>query len=58
MVPTALQRWGGVLVWVGLHTIGGVIGGAIGVSLMNALVIRGITARSLETIQNNYKGNI
>jgi len=44
MVPKALQRWGGVLGWAGLHVIGGIMGGIIGVSLMNALVIRGIAA--------------
>jgi len=43
MAPTALQRWGGVLGWAGLHAIGGIIGGIVGVSLMNALVIRGIS---------------
>ena len=46
MVPVALQRWGGVLAWAGLHAIGGVIGGALGVSLMNALIARGITANA------------
>jgi len=44
MSPTALQRWGGVLGWAGLHAIGGIIGGIVGVSLMNALSIRGISA--------------
>ena len=43
MAPKALQRWGGVLGWAGLHAIGGVIGGVVGVSLMNALEIRGIS---------------
>jgi len=48
LVPAVLQKWGGILVWAGLHAIGGVIGGAIGVFLMNALAIRGITAKSIE----------
>ena len=43
MSPIALQRWGGVLGWAGLHAIGGIIGGIVGVSLMNALISRGIT---------------
>ncbi|UCG37462.1 MAG: hypothetical protein JSV64_04115 [Candidatus Bathyarchaeota archaeon] len=42
MQSTALARWGGVLGWVGLHAVGGVIGGIIGVSIMNALSTRGI----------------
>ncbi len=42
MTPMALQNWGGVLGWAGLHAIGGVLGGAIGVTLMNALALRGI----------------
>jgi hypothetical protein len=37
-----LQRWGGILVWAGLHAIGGVLGGVIGVTLVNALILRGI----------------
>ena len=45
MLPTALTRWGGVLGWAGLHAVGGVIGGAIGVTLMNALTARGITTK-------------
>ena len=48
MAPMALQRWGGVLGWAGLHAVGGVIGGAVGVSLMNALSIRGIFAEASE----------
>jgi len=43
MSPMALQRWGGVLGWAGLHAIGGTIGGVVGISLMNALISRGIT---------------
>jgi len=43
MAPKALQRWGGVLGWAGLHAIGGIIGGIVGVSLVNALSIRGIS---------------
>ncbi|MFB0522136.1 MAG: hypothetical protein ACETV1_00060 [Candidatus Bathyarchaeia archaeon] len=45
MVPTELTRWAGVLGWSGLHAVGGVIGGAIGVTIMNALSIRGLTPR-------------
>ncbi|MFX1495643.1 MAG: hypothetical protein ACFFBZ_15270 [Promethearchaeota archaeon] len=42
MEPIALNKWGGVLSWAGLHAIGGVLGGAIGVFLINALISRGI----------------
>jgi len=43
MTPTALQNWGGVAGWAGVHAVGGVLGGAIGVALINALALRGIT---------------
>ncbi len=42
MEPIIRQRWGGMLVWAGLHAAGGVLGGALGVTLMNALILRGI----------------
>ncbi|MDH5447868.1 MAG: hypothetical protein OEY24_05295 [Candidatus Bathyarchaeota archaeon] len=45
MPPVALAKWGGVLSWAGLHAVGGVIGGAVGVSLMNALTVRGIASK-------------
>jgi hypothetical protein len=32
-----LFQWGGVFGWVGLHMIGGIIGGFIGISLVSAL---------------------
>ena len=37
MVAPALAKWGGVLGWAGLHAVGGVIGGVIGVILVSAL---------------------
>lgn len=46
MPPQALTSWGGVAGWAGLHAIGGIIGGAIGVTLMNALTIRGLTPKA------------
>ena len=45
MAAPALIQWGGVLGWAGLHAIGGIIGGGIGVTIMNALSIRGLTPR-------------
>jgi len=42
MPTAALTRWGGILGWAGLHSIGGVIGGALGISLTNALITRGV----------------
>ena len=44
MVPSALIQWGGVLGWAGLHAEG-IIGGFIGITIMNALSIRGLTPR-------------
>lgn len=38
----ALFAWGGVLGWVGLHAIGGLVGGLIGVSLLEGLSARNI----------------
>jgi hypothetical protein len=45
MVAPALARWGGVLGWAGLHAIGGIIGGSIGVVLILGLVARGVRTR-------------
>jgi uncharacterized membrane protein len=42
MAAPALDRWGGVLGWAGLHAIGGVIGGFIGIALVTALATRGV----------------
>jgi len=42
MAAPALTRWGGVLGWVGLHVIGGIIGGFIGVTLVVGLATRGV----------------
>lgn len=39
-----LARWG-VLGWTILHAIGGIIGGAVGVSLITSLASRGISTR-------------
>ncbi len=48
MDPVILQRWGGALVWAGLHAAGGVIGGTLGVLLINVLAKRGIRAGQIE----------
>jgi hypothetical protein len=40
--PLVLASWGGLLGWAGLHAFGGIIGGIIGLVLMNALSVRGI----------------
>jgi len=37
-----LVGWGGVLGWVGLHAVGGVIGGFVGIVLVVGLVARGL----------------
>jgi len=42
MVAPALARWGGVLGWAGLHAVGGIIGGFIGITLVTGLSIRGV----------------
>jgi len=43
-----VARWGGVLVWVALHAVGGVIGGLIGAPLTTALTTRGIPAATVQ----------
>ncbi len=45
MAAPALAKWGGVLGWAGLHAVGGVIGGFIGIALVAGLVARGIRGR-------------
>jgi len=42
MPTVALVKWGGVLGWAGLHAIGGIIGGIIGVFLVIGLISRKI----------------
>jgi hypothetical protein len=42
MAAPALAIWSGVLGWAGLHAIGGVIGGFIGVTLVVGLAARGV----------------
>ncbi len=41
-----LAKWGGILGWAGLHMIGGVIGGAIGVTLVLELMKRRVSVYS------------
>jgi len=42
MAAPALARWGGILGWAGLHAVGGVIGGFIGIALVTGLAARGV----------------
>jgi hypothetical protein len=42
MVTPALAKWGGVLGWVGLHAVGGAVGGSIGIALITGLAARGV----------------
>jgi len=46
MTGSAFNAMGGVLGWAGLHAIGGVLGGAIGTSLVTGLDARKITAKN------------
>jgi hypothetical protein len=56
MSGSALANWGGVFGWAALHSIGGVIGGAIGTFLILALNSRKVLVNG----QNSYskKSNI
>jgi hypothetical protein len=42
MAAPALDNWGGVLGWAGLHSVGGIIGGVIGIVLVTGLDARGV----------------
>ena len=55
MAGPALANWGGVLGWAGLHTIGGVIGGAIGTSLIIALNSRNVLVNGQTKWQQKEK---
>jgi len=57
MVAPALAKWGGVLGWVGLHAVGGVLGGVIGVILVTALIARGIQTQVKQTNQLGKQAN-
>jgi len=48
MAGPALASMGGVLGWAGLHTIGGIVGGAIGTSLVTGLDARKVTVKRSE----------
>lgn len=48
MPAVALANWGGVLAWVGLHAIGGIIGGSIGIALVIGLTARGLPGINLK----------
>jgi hypothetical protein len=47
MTAQALLAWGGVLGWVGLHAVGGLVGGLFGVSLFGGLSARNIRSPNL-----------
>ena len=51
MALPAMTQWGGVLGWAGLHSIGGIIGGAIGSFLIIALNARKILPQGLQNSQ-------
>jgi hypothetical protein len=50
MATPALAVWGGVLGWAGLHAVGGVIGGFIGVVLITGLAVRGIQRMGVKNV--------
>ena len=52
MQRSMLAGWGGVAGWAGLHIIGGVIGGFIGITLVLALQKRRITVYGESPNQN------
>jgi hypothetical protein len=56
MAGPALAPVGGVLGWAGLHVIGGIVGGAIGTSLVTGLDARKVTVKRTEykEIQPNF----
>jgi hypothetical protein len=60
MAGPALSLWGGVAGWAGLHAVGGVIGGAIGATLVAALNSRKISINDqmvYEQKKNSFSGD-
>jgi hypothetical protein len=53
MTGSALSAWGGVSGWMLLHAVGGVIGGAIGASLVVALNSRKVTTNSQKPLSSD-----
>jgi hypothetical protein len=58
MAGPALINWGGVLGWAGLHTVGGVIGGAIGTFLILALSTRKVMVNDQSPTAKQKKANL
>ena len=54
MEPLILQRCGGIVACSGLHAIGGIIGGAVGVTLVNALTTRRIRLSMTMSFSMNH----
>ena len=48
MAASALAIWGGVSGWAGLHAVGGIIGGFIGVILVTGLTTRGVRSLNVK----------
>ena len=48
MAAPALANWGGILGWAGLHSVGGIIGGVIGIVLVTGLDARGVRRTDVE----------
>ena len=42
MAAPALIKWGGVLGWAGIHSLGGAIGGMFGIVLVSSIKARGL----------------
>jgi uncharacterized membrane protein len=49
MAAPALVKWGGVIGWIELHAIGGVVGGVVGIALVKALSVRGVQRVDVKT---------
>lgn len=45
MTSSALAMWGGVLGWMGLHALGGILGGFLGTLIVESLISRGFTPK-------------
>lgn len=57
MAAPSLIMWGGVLGWAALHAVGGIMGGAIGVALVAALVSRGIQVKVMGQVKQTTVAN-
>lgn len=51
LTAPVLTQWGGVMGWAGLHAVGGVVGGFIGITLVTGLASRGVQRMGVKQLK-------